>query len=112
LKMPEDKGPSRILSHWACYKVQQSNVSDDATAQSIRNKLKNARGVSYANIAEKAVECGRKDLAIKLLEFERRPSEQVRLLSKLGKHQLAVEKAVSSGNTDLAYSAIAIAGKI
>jgi len=28
------------------------------------------------------------------------------MLSKLGKHKLALEKAVASGNTDLTYSAI------
>nr|CAB3267627.1 vacuolar protein sorting-associated protein 16 homolog [Phallusia mammillata] len=107
LKIPEDQGSSRILSHWACYKVQQSNVDDTSNARAIRDKLQSARGVSYADIAEKAVESGRKDLAIKLLEFEPRAAEQVRLLSKLGKHTLALEKAVMSGNTDLAYSAIA-----
>lgn len=44
---------------------------------------------------------------MQLLEFERKPSEQIELLSKLGKHALALEKAVLSGNTDLAYAAIA-----
>ncbi|XP_076813788.1 vacuolar protein sorting-associated protein 16 homolog [Clavelina lepadiformis] len=107
LKIPSDQGSSRILSHWACYKVQQTEVSDDSIANAIRGKLKSAVGVSYASIAEKSVECGKKELAIKLLEFEPRASEQVRLLSKLGKHTLALEKAVLSGNTDLTHSAIA-----
>ncbi|XP_078488533.1 vacuolar protein sorting-associated protein 16 homolog [Ciona intestinalis] len=107
LKIPEKQGSSRILSHWACYKVQQKDVDDGKIAAAVRDKLKSARGVSYANIAEKAVECGRRDLAIKLLEFDPRASEQVRLLSLLGKHTLALEKAVASGNTDLIYSAIA-----
>uniref|UniRef100_H2Z0D3 Vacuolar protein sorting-associated protein 16 homolog n=1 Tax=Ciona savignyi TaxID=51511 RepID=H2Z0D3_CIOSA len=106
LKIPENLGSSRILSHWACFKVQQKDIDDGKIAQAVRHKLKSARGVSYANIAEKAVECGRKDLAIKLLEFEPRASEQVRLLSILGKHTLALEKAVASGNTDLIYSAV------
>jgi len=106
LKMPDEKGSSRILSHWACYKTQQKNLSDDKIADDIRKKLINSNRISYASIAEKAVEVGRKELAIKLLEFESRASEQVRLLSKLGKHRIAVEKAVASGNTDLAYEAI------
>ena len=41
-----------------------------------------------------------------LLDYESRPSEQVRMLSKLGKHQFALDKAVLSGDTDLIYSAI------
>uniref|UniRef100_H2Z0D2 Vacuolar protein sorting-associated protein 16 homolog n=1 Tax=Ciona savignyi TaxID=51511 RepID=H2Z0D2_CIOSA len=65
LKIPENLGSSRILSHWACFKVQQKDIDDGKIAQAVRHKLKSARGVSYANIAEKAVECGRKDLAIK-----------------------------------------------
>ena len=64
--MPDEKGSSRILSHWACYKTQQKNLSDDKIADDIRKKLINSNRISYASIAEKAVEVGRKELAIKV----------------------------------------------
>lgn len=106
LHIPENQGSSRVLAHWACYKVQQADMDDEATARAIKNKLRSAIGVSYASIAEKAVDCDKKDLAVKLLDYEQRASEQVRLLIKLGQHSLALEKAVLSGNTDLTYEVI------
>lgn len=106
LRIPENQGSSRVLAHWACYKVQQSEMDDETTARAIKNKLRSAKGVSYASIAERAVDCGKKELAVKLLEYEQRASEQVRLLIKLGHHSLALEKAVLSGNTDLTYEVI------
>lgn len=106
LRVPENQGSSRVLAHWACFKVQQSDMDDETTARAIKNKLQNAKGVSYASIAEKSIDCNKKELAVKLLEYELRASEQVRLLIKLGKPSLALEKAVSSGNTDLAQEVI------
>lgn len=106
LRIPENQGSSRVLAHWACYKVQNSDMDDDTTARAIKNKLRSAKGVSYASIAEKAVKCKKMDLAVKLLEYEQRASEQVRLLIALGQHGLALEKAVISGNTDLTYEVI------
>lgn len=43
------------------------------------------------------------ELFEKLLEYETRSVEQVRLLSELNEHKMAVEKSVESGNTDLIY---------
>lgn len=106
LKVPENQGSSRVLAHWACYKVQQSENDDEGTARSIKNKLQHAKEVSYASVAEKAVDCNKKNLAVKLLEYEPRASEQVRLLIKLGMPDRALEKAVASGNTDLIQEVI------
>ena len=41
-------------------------------------------GISYSDIAEKAADCGREQLAVQLLEHEVRPDKQVPLLMKLG----------------------------
>lgn len=106
LKVTENQGSSRVLSHWACYKVQHSENDDEGTARSIKSKIHNAKGVSYASVAEKAVDCNKKNLAVKLLEYEPRASEQVRLLIKLGMPDGALEKAVASGNTDLIQEVI------
>ncbi|XP_063994060.1 vacuolar protein sorting-associated protein 16 homolog [Diachasmimorpha longicaudata] len=106
LKMPEMDGESRILAHWACYKVKQTVLDKEHIAEEIAAKLGYAPGVSYAEIAEKAADCGRKQLAIKLIDYEPRAQLQVPLLLKLGIEQAALNKAVESGNTDLVYTVI------
>ncbi|XP_020601018.1 vacuolar protein sorting-associated protein 16 homolog [Orbicella faveolata] len=66
LKIPKGEGASRILGHWACYKVQQANVDDEEIARAINSKLGETPGISYSEIASKAVDCGRTQLAIKV----------------------------------------------
>ncbi|GAB1599866.1 vacuolar protein sorting-associated protein 16 homolog [Argonauta hians] len=106
LHIPDAEGVSRILAHWACYKVQQKYESDEAVAHAISQKLGDTPGVSYSEIACKATECGRDELAIKLLEFEPKASEQVPLLMKMNRNELALSKAISSGDTDLVYTVL------
>ncbi|KAK3749899.1 hypothetical protein QZH41_005815 [Actinostola sp. cb2023] len=65
LKIAKVEGASRILGHWACYKVQQTNVDDEDIAQAINAKLGESTGISYTEIASKALECGRTHLAIR-----------------------------------------------
>ena len=48
------------------FQVQQTEVHDNDVAVAIRGKLKTTPGVSYASIAEQAVACNRKDLAVKV----------------------------------------------
>lgn len=106
LKTPEYQGVSRVLKHWACYKVQQKEESDEVIAKSVSVKLADAAGISYSEIATKAYESGRTELAIKLLEFEPRSGEQVPLLLKMKKSPLALSKAIESGDTDLVYTVV------
>uniref|UniRef100_A0A8C3WHN4 Vacuolar protein sorting-associated protein 16 homolog n=1 Tax=Catagonus wagneri TaxID=51154 RepID=A0A8C3WHN4_9CETA len=101
LRLPEVQGVSRILAHWACYKVQQKDVSDEDVARAINQKLGDTPGVSYSDIAARAYGCGRTELAIKLLEYEPRSGEQVPLLLKMKRSKLALSKAIESGDTDL-----------
>lgn len=103
LKIPESEGASRILAHWACYKVQQKGEDDEVIARAIADKLGDTPGVSYSDIASKALECGRTDLAIRLLEYEPKASRQVPLLLMMKREQLALTKAIESGDTDLVY---------
>ncbi|KAM7431223.1 Vacuolar protein sorting-associated protein 16 [Porites harrisoni] len=77
-KNPKEKGASRILGHLACYKVQQAN----------------------------AVDCGRTHLAIKLLDYEAEAADQVPLLMRMNKDDLALEKAIMSGDTDLVFMVV------
>ncbi|KAJ6658609.1 hypothetical protein lerEdw1_019997 [Lerista edwardsae] len=106
LRLSEFQGISRILAHWACYKVQQKDKSDEEVAQAINQKLGDTPGISYAEIAARAYECGRTELAIKLLEYEPRSGKQVPLLLKMKRSQLALSKAIESGDTDLVYTVI------
>ncbi|XP_055906009.1 vacuolar protein sorting-associated protein 16 homolog [Eupeodes corollae] len=98
LKLPE----SWILEHWAIHKVYNDR-DDNEVARKITEKFKNPsiQGISYCNIAEKAHDIGKDDLAIKLLELEPRSSLQVPLLLKLGKYDKALFSATQSGDTDL-----------
>ncbi|XP_053605989.1 vacuolar protein sorting-associated protein 16 homolog [Plodia interpunctella] len=94
---------TRVLSHWASYKVTQPHVDNESAAREIGEKLRNVPGISYANIAMKAAEKGRKALAIKILEYETRSKLQVPLLLQLGEGPTALLKATASGDTDLVY---------
>ena len=46
--------------------VQQANVDDEEIARAINSKLGETPGISYSEIASKAVDCGRTQLAIKV----------------------------------------------
>ncbi|XP_059822989.1 vacuolar protein sorting-associated protein 16 homolog [Hypanus sabinus] len=106
MKISELQGASRILAHWACYKVQQKEEPDDSIARAINHRLGDTPGISYSEIAAKAYDCGRTELAIKLLEYEPRSGEQVPLLLKMKRSQLALLKAIESGDTDLVYTVV------
>nr|XP_033800643.1 vacuolar protein sorting-associated protein 16 homolog isoform X1 [Geotrypetes seraphini] len=106
LRLSEFQGVSRILAHWACYKVQQKDKSDEEIAKAINQKLGDTPGISYSEIAARAHACGRMELAIKLLEYEPRFGEQVPLLLKMKRSKLALSKAIESGDTDLVYTVV------
>uniref|UniRef100_A0A3B5MDZ8 Vacuolar protein sorting-associated protein 16 homolog n=1 Tax=Xiphophorus couchianus TaxID=32473 RepID=A0A3B5MDZ8_9TELE len=106
LKIPDYQGVSRVLKHWASCKVQQKDLTDEAIARAVCAKVGDSPGVSYSDVAAKAYECGRPELAIKLLDFEARSGEQVPLLLKMKRSQLALSKAVESGDTDLVYTVV------
>ena len=46
--------------------VQQANVDDEEIARAINFKLGETPGISYSEIASKAMDCGRTHLAIKV----------------------------------------------
>lgn len=106
LKLPKDLGECRVLAHWACYKVSKDGEDDNQVARNISQRLGSHSQISYCDIAAKAAESGRKELAVKLLEHETRISKQVPLLVKLGKESTALMKALNSGNRDLAFTVI------
>uniref|UniRef100_A0AAJ7WJY4 Vacuolar protein sorting-associated protein 16 homolog n=1 Tax=Petromyzon marinus TaxID=7757 RepID=A0AAJ7WJY4_PETMA len=105
LRLPDPQGRSRVLAHWACYKVE-SDVPDEALALLMNRRLGDAPGLSYTEIAARATHLGRRDLAVKLLDFEPRAAEQVPLLMKLNRVDLAMMRAIQSGDSDLVYMVI------
>lgn len=104
LKMPDSSNIIRL--HWACYKVKHSKYPIEQIARDIARKIGETKGVSYTEIAKKAADCGRRDLAIKIIEYEPRANLQVPLLLKLGEDRTALIKAIDSGNTDLVYAVL------
>lgn len=102
--------PDVVLKHWASVKIARSKSSavdgeDDEVCRLIVDKFEKLGGgeVSYADIARRAWEVGRTGLATKLLDHETRASDQVPLLLTMKEDNLALVKAVDSGDTDLVY---------
>jgi len=86
--------------------VETSSTEEAETARQVSQRLGLTPDISYSDIAEKAAECGKKQLAIQLLEHEVRADRQVPLLLKLGQGAQALRKAIYSGDTDLIYHVI------
>eukprot|EP00112_Aurelia_sp_Birch-Aquarium-sp1_P019595 Seg4875.2 transcript_id=Seg4875.2/GoldUCD/mRNA.D3Y31 product="Vacuolar protein sorting-associated protein 16" protein_id=Seg4875.2/GoldUCD/D3Y31 len=103
LRIPKREGASRILAHWACHKVQQTDIDDEQLAKEIAAKLGDTPGISYIEIASNALDQGRTALAIKLLDYEPKAANQVPLLLRMKKYDLALQKAVDSSDTDQVY---------
>ncbi|KNC51588.1 vacuolar protein sorting-associated protein [Thecamonas trahens ATCC 50062] len=99
LELPTD----RVLVHWACAKIVRGMGTDHELCQAIVEKLAPVKGISYVEIAETAFRRGHTELATSLLEYEPRPAQQVPLLMTMRENELALTKAIYSGDTDLVY---------
>uniref|UniRef100_A0A8B9LYM5 Vacuolar protein sorting-associated protein 16 homolog n=1 Tax=Accipiter nisus TaxID=211598 RepID=A0A8B9LYM5_9AVES len=86
LRLSEIQGVSRILAHWACYKVRRQ----------LGGWPSRSLGWGW----------GRSGWAVVLLEYEPRSGEQVPLLLKMKRSKLALSKAIESGDTDLVYTVV------
>ncbi|KAK9132536.1 hypothetical protein Scep_012064 [Stephania cephalantha] len=96
-----------VVMHWACAKISASlAIHDEALLESLLDKLKLCKGISYAAVAAHADSCGRRKLAAMLVEHESRSSKQVPLLLSIGEEDSALMKATESGDTDLVYLAL------
>ncbi|KAJ3928865.1 MAG: Vps16, N-terminal region-domain-containing protein [Lentinula lateritia] len=112
--------PDVVLKHWASAKIMRTRPvasgtgkdaeldSDEEVCRLIVDKFKQLGDVevSYAEIAKRAWEVGRTGLATKLLDHEKRASDQVPLLLSMKEDRLALQKAVDSGDTDLVYQVL------
>ena len=100
----------RVLVHWACEKIRQmssasssSPASDEEVNRTIKQQLERYERVSYLAIAEAAYSMGRRRLATLLIDREQHAGDQIPLLLRMNEEELALQKAVSSGDTDLIY---------
>jgi hypothetical protein len=99
LRLPTDK----IYIHWASQKVRVSTADDDAVCDLVVQRLHGKRGISFESIARAAHDEGRAHLATQLLNYEPRAGKQVPLLLNMEEDEIALDKAIESGDTDLVY---------
>ncbi|GCB19159.1 probable vacuolar protein sorting-associated protein 16 homolog [Aspergillus awamori] len=97
LELPAD----RIYVHWASQKVKVSTVDDDAVCKLIVQRLEGKPGISFELIAQTAYDEGRAHLATQLLNHEPRAGKQVPLLLDMEEDEIALDKAIESGDVDL-----------
>lgn len=97
LQIPAD----RIYVHWASQKVRVSTVDDEAVCKLIVQRLEGKPGISFEIIAQAAYDEGRSHLATQLLNHEPRAGKQVPLLLNMEEDELALDKAIESGDDDL-----------
>ena len=105
VKMSEFLGFStqKIYVHWASQKARNSADDEETICKNIVTKLASRRGVSFEAIARAAYDEGRSRLATELLNHESRAGKQVPLLLSMSEDEIALDKAIASGDTDLVY---------
>lgn len=99
LRLPTD----RIYVHWASAKVRLGAEDDDSICQMVVEKLAGKPGISFEAIARAAYDEGRGRLATELLNHEPRAGRQVPLLLSMEEDEIALDKAIESGDSDLIF---------
>ncbi|KAF2196997.1 vacuolar protein sorting-associated protein 16 [Delitschia confertaspora ATCC 74209] len=94
---------SQIHVHWACRKVRLSSDDEESICRLIVKKLNGLPGISFEEIARAAYDEGRVRLATELLNYEPRAGKQVPLLLGMKEDNIALDKAIESGDTDLIH---------
>ncbi|KIV93309.1 hypothetical protein PV10_04533 [Exophiala mesophila] len=94
---------NKIYVHWASQKVRGSSADDDAIRETVVERLRGKHGISFETIARAAYDEGRSHLATTLLNHEPRAGKQVPLLLNMEEDEIALNKAIESGDTDLVY---------
>ncbi|KAI0200696.1 vacuolar protein sorting-associated protein [Astrocystis sublimbata] len=99
LRLPTD----RIYVHWASAKVRTGAEDDSTICHMIVEKLAGKPGISFEAIARAAYDEGRGRLATELLNHEPRAGRQVPLLLSMEEDEIALDKAIESGDSDLIF---------
>ena len=99
-----------VLRHWAAAKVAMAkggaDDEDAAVCRLIVERLRGQADVSCADVARTAWTTGQTALATKLLDHEPRAAKQVPLLITMKEDNLALIKAIDSGDPDLVYTVL------
>ncbi|CAD8066275.1 unnamed protein product [Paramecium sonneborni] len=108
------KQRASIYTHWACCKVEIQQ-DDDKLCEIIKEKIKEERGVSFTQIAQKSIEIGKQSLALKLLNNEQILAKRIPVLIWMANFQStnnnsyyekALEDAIISKDSNLIYFVI------
>lgn len=99
LKLPMN----RVFVDWARQKVKTSTGDDDSVLEVVVERLRGKHGISFETIARAAYDEGRGKLATSLLNHEPRAGKQVPLLLNMEEDELALDKAIESGDPDLVF---------
>lgn len=99
-------GEALIRSKWSEDLIGQRQLKDDQVAEKIKEILGPNPIVPYAEVANKAIERHRTQLAIKLIENESHSVKQIPLLLSLKQYDLVLAQALSSCDSNLIYMAI------
>jgi len=94
---------NQVYVHWASQKVRVSSADDDAVRDIVVDRLRGKHGISFETIARAAYDEGRSHLATTLLNHEPRAGKQVPLLLNMEEDEIALSKAIESGDTDLVF---------
>jgi vacuolar protein sorting-associated protein 16 len=94
---------NKIYVQWASQKVKGSSADDGAVHDLIVERLRGKHGISFETIARAAYDEGRGHLATMLLNHEPRAGKQVPLLLNMEEDEIALDKAIESGDSDLVY---------
>ncbi|EHY53179.1 Vacuolar protein sorting-associated protein 16 [Exophiala dermatitidis] len=94
---------NKIYVHWASQKVRASSADDDAIRDIVVERLRGKPGISFETIARAAYDEGRSHLATSLLNYEPRAGKQVPLLLSMEEDDIALNKAIESGDPDLIF---------
>lgn len=100
------EGEHKIRAKWSENFIDQRQLKDDQVAAEIQKILGTSPSVSYAEIATKAIERHRVQLAIKLIENESHSLKQIPLLLSLKQYDLVLAQALASCDSNLIYMAI------
>ncbi|KAL8661171.1 MAG: hypothetical protein Q9202_005828 [Teloschistes flavicans] len=99
LRLPTNK----VYVHWASQKVRTSLDDEDTICNTVVSKLDKKSGISFEVVARAAYDEGRSHLATQILNHETRAGRQVPLLLAMEEPEIALDKALESGDTDLVF---------
>lgn len=95
-----------VLVHWACRKVRDKRLPDPEVLDVILSRLASFAQVPYHLIADAAAKADRSQLATDLLEKEPDETKVVPILLSMDKFDLALDRAMACGDSDLIYSVL------